>query len=784
MGAFFTFNLILVFSFLAAGPAFASPQEIDPSKFSVISRTVEDAVRNGQTPGAVVVIGNRGRVVFRQGFGHRATGPGKAEMTEDTIFDIASLTKVVATTPAVLQLEERGKLRLDDPVVKHWPAFKGNHKEKITIRHLLTHYSGLPAGLRMKPKWSGTQDALQRVCKEKTNSPPGSTFLYSDINFIILAELVHRISGKPFDVYCRENIYQPLGMKDTMFKPPRSLVSRIAPTFAESPGTVHDGVAARMGGIAGHAGVFSTADDLASLAQAILDGGALGEARILTTKTVENMVLPHSPPDRMPLRGLGWSIHSPSGSQMSELLPPDSFGHKGFTGTLIWIDPVTRTYLIVLSNRVYPGEKETGETLRDQVLYRLAEALGRTPVLTDPALIAKVSPQLPGPAAVPVAQVQRRPVKPGIDVLSEHRFLPLVNKRVGLITNHTGIDSGGRRTIDLVHKAGKVKLKAVFAPEHGLTGKLDRKIQDGRDPKFKIPVYSLYGQTLRPTPKMLKGIDVLVFDIQDAGVRFYTYISTMGMAMEAAAKKKIPFIVLDRPNPITASMVQGPVMDADLKSFTGYFPLPIRHGMTVGEIAMMFNSEMGLGAKLQVIKMHNYRRSDWFDETGLTWVNPSPNLRSVTQAALYPAVALVEGSNLSVGRGTDTPFEIFGAPWIKAKDLSDTLGGRKIPGVEFQPATFVPAGFIYGGKTCEGVKITLVDRNSLDAALLGIEIVSALYRLYPNDFLVDKTLSMIGSRRVLQSLKEGRAPQTIALEWQQDLERFAQVRSKYLLYSD
>ena len=228
-----------------------------------------------------------------------------------------------------------------------------------------------------------------------------------------------------------------------------------------------------------------------------------------------------------------------------------------------------------------------------------------------------------------------------------------------------------------------MKLKAIFSPEHGLSGKSDSKVPATRDPLTKLPVYSLYGDTLRPTPKMLKGLDALVFDIQDAGTRFYTYISTMGYAMEAASQKKIAFYVLDRPNPITASLVQGPVMDRDLKSFNGYFPLPIRHGMTVGELARMFNVENKIGAKLQILQMNGYKRTDWYDETGLSWVNPSPNLRSLTQAILYPGVALVEGSNVSVGRGTETPFEILGAPWIHVKEFSDYLNNRKIPGVEF-----------------------------------------------------------------------------------------------------
>jgi uncharacterized protein YbbC (DUF1343 family) len=283
---------------------------------------------------------------------------------------------------------------------------------------------------------------------------------------------------------------------------------------------------------------------------------------------------------------------------------------------------------------------------------------------------------------------------------------------------------------------------------------------------------------------MLKGLDALVFDVQDAGVRFYTYITTMGYAMEDAAQKGILFYVLDRPNPITGSRVQGPVLEEDLRSFTGYFPLPVRHGMTVGELAAMFNGENRIGAKLKVIPMSGYRRSAWFDETGLPWVNPSPNLRSLTQAILYPGVALMEGSNVSVGRGTEMPFEALGAPWIKAQELTDYLNARKIPGVEFQPAAFKPDGSRHANQVCYGVRVILTDRQALDSVLLGIEIISALWRLYPQGFEIDKTLSLIGSRSVLQALKEGQDPKEIQSLWQASLAQFRLLRSKYLIYAE
>jgi uncharacterized protein YbbC (DUF1343 family) len=373
-------------------------------------------------------------------------------------------------------------------------------------------------------------------------------------------------------------------------------------------------------------------------------------------------------------------------------------------------------------------------------------------------------------------------VQTGIDVLMAQRFGPLSGLRVGLITNHSGLDSEGRRTIDLFLKAPGVNLVSIFVPEHGLSGKIEGRFSFSVDPATRLPVHSLYGEVDRPTEKMLKGLDVLVFDIQEVGVRFYTYVTTMAYAMEAAARKEIPFYVLDRPNPITGSVVQGPVMDRDLVSFVGYLPMPVRHGMTIGELAFMFNQENQLGVNLNVIKMQGYQRTNWFDETGLCWVNPSPNLRTLDETTLYPGVAMVEGANVSVGRGTDTPFELLGAPWIKARELVDYLSRRNIQGIRLRPVEFIPSADRFKNRLCHGAQIVLMDRCALDSPALGVEIASALYRLYPNEFQIDKTLSIIGSREVIRAIKEGEDPNSIVLAWQPSLEMFKKIRSKCLLY--
>ncbi|HVO66430.1 MAG TPA: exo-beta-N-acetylmuramidase NamZ domain-containing protein [Syntrophales bacterium] len=759
---------------------------LNEDKLTPITGIVEKAISEGKTPGAVVLVGNAGEVVYRKAFGYSSIEPKKVTMTEDTIFDVASLTKVVATTTAVMQLVENRKLRLDAPVAKYWPAFKKNGKARITIRQLLTHYSGLRPEIRMDPKSRGYKTAMNKIIKERPIHTPGSSFTYSDINFEVLGEIVRRVTGQPLDKYCDKRIFKPLGMKDTAFKPPITLKSRIAATEYRRDkmlcGEVHDPSCYNMGGVAGHAGLFSSIDDLSLFAQMMLNAGSLGKVKILKPGTVDQMTTPQSPPGTNRLRGLGWDIDTPFASNAEEISPVGSYGHLGYTGTALWIDPVTETYIIVLTNRVHPAGGGDVIALRTEIKKAVSDALG---TLSNDQILKK-RPSLAS------YFVKERPcmsgstdtgrLLTGVDVLYKERFSALAGMRIGLVTNHTGIDSEGRRTVDLLYRAPGIKLKAIFSPEHGLDGKADTKIPSSRDRITGLPVYSLYGKSKKPKDRMLKGLDALVFDIQDAGVRFYTYITTMGYMMEAAAKKGIKFYVLDRPNPITASFVQGPVMDRDLKSFTGYFPMPVRHGMTAGELARMFNAEYKIGAKLTVIKMSGYRRTQWYDETGQVWVNPSPNLRSLTEATLYPGVAMAEGANVSVGRGTAEPFEVLGAPWIEAERLSSYLNNRAIPGVQFMPVDFTPESSIFEGRLCRGVRIILTDRQVLDPAFLGVEIVSALYHLYQKDFKLDDTVDIIGAWWVLAAIKRGEDPRTIALNWQKPLDRFLERRAKYLLY--
>jgi uncharacterized protein YbbC (DUF1343 family) len=766
-----------------------APGALTAAELEPVGALVRQQIAAGRIPGAVVLVGNQGRVVYDRAFGYRELAPRPIPMTIDTVFDLASLTKVVATSTAVMQLVERGRLKLDAPAADYWPAFGANGKSSITIRELLTHYSGLPADLNLSTRWSGYNEAMRKIVAQRPVCAPGTCYIYSDINFEVLGALVRRVSGVPLDRWCARQIFEPLGMRDTSFCPTAAAGSegRIAPTeYIDGKlliGEVHDATACRMGGVSGHAGLFSSARDLAVFAQMMLAGGSSGNTRILSAATIAQMTAPASPVSALHLRGLGWDLAAPLASNREQLAPVGSYGHTGFTGTMLWIDPASQTYLVILSNRVYPDGRGDARPLRAAILDLVAHALGpdsQEQILTsNPDLRAYFDSRYEIQSA---AQAPEPRIASGLDTLVADNFAPLRGLRVGLITNRSGVDAQGERGIDLMRRSSALKLVEVFSPEHGLTADVEGTIASNFDSASGLPVLSLYGAVKRPTDGMLDGVDALVFDIQDAGARFYTYPTTMAYAMEAAARKGVDFYVLDRPNPINAAIVQGPVMDSGLRSFTGFYPLPVRHGMTIGELAELFNAQAGIGARLHVIRMAGYRRGEWYDQTGLRWIAPSPNLRTLTQAALYPGVAIVEGANVSVGRGTDSPFELVGAPWIDGARLCAYLKRRSIPGVAFAPVSFTPQEAPYENRDCHGVRITLLDRQALNSPELGVELASALERLYPDHFNLDATTGMVGARWIVHSLRDGEDPRQIAQRWGGDLAAFRRLRQQYLLY--
>ncbi|HLY16882.1 MAG TPA: exo-beta-N-acetylmuramidase NamZ domain-containing protein [Bryobacteraceae bacterium] len=762
---------IMLCALLAAGVAGA--QSFAGS--ALLDQEVEQAITDGRIPGAVLLVGHNGQIVHRKAYGKRALEPAPEAMTVDTIFDLASLTKVVATTSSLMKLFEEGKFRLNDRVTQYLPEFQGG-KSDLTLRNLLTHFSGMPPDLALTPPWSGYQTGIHMAMLEKPNAPPGVHFVYSDINFILLGELVHRLSGKMLSDYSRQEIFRPLGMKETMFQPPASLAPRIAPTERDGAkgtplrGVVHDETARYMGGVAGHAGLFSTADDLSRFCEMMLHKGQFDGARLFSPLTVEKFTTPQSPPDQPILRGLGWDIDSPFSGNRGDLFPIGSYGHTGFTGTSIWIDAVTDTYVILLTNSVHPVRRPAITGLRGKIATITAAALG---VDAPGVALTGYNETLTG-AGLRREVDRNGHTLTGLDVLAEEGFTTLKGKRVGLITNRTGVDRTGRRNIDVMRAAG-VNIGALFSPEHGFAGAEDREgLSDTVDPATGIKVFSLYGKTLRPTPEMLRGLDALVFDIQDVGVHFYTYETTMAYAMEAAAKAGIAYYVLDRPNPVTGVHVEGPLLDRDALSFVGYFPLALRHGMTIGELAKLFNGENHIDANLTVVAMKDWQRGDWFDDCDLPWIDPSPNMRSLNAALLYPGVAMLEYSkNYSVGRGTDAPFEQIGAEFIKGPELAAYLDQRRIPGVRVY-ATRLNA--------MEGVRFVITNRDDFDSARLGLEIAGALRKLYPGkiDFEADKKL--IGSATVIRALAAGDDPRDIQQQMADSVVEFIKLREKYLIY--
>jgi SSS family transporter len=833
--------------------------------FSGVSSLMDQAIGAKKLPGAVVLINHDGRTVFEQAYGDREIEPAVERMTEDTVFDMASLTKCLATATAVMQLYEAHKLQFDDPVAKYLPEFAANGKQAVTIRELLTHYSGLPEDISLKDEWGlaapDKAEGIRRAMNAALESTPGTHFKYSDINFITLGALVEKISGQTLDVYAQEHIFGPLGMTHTRYLPfakacglkdvygsatalhaalptaegvesaeascsgdgwdPRAWIPRIAPTAYDNEGTaatnpnfdrllrgtVHDPTTRRMGGVAGHAGVFSTAGDVALFAQALLDRLAGRPSKFpLEQSTLKLMTQPEQPStavtgatvftaDGKPTvgvaaRGFGWDVNSAFSRPRGEVFPIGSFGHTGFTGTSLWMDPGSDTFVVILANAIHPRGAPPISVLRGQVASVVARALG-----------------LQEKAAAPVAASK---TLTGIDVLEANHFeaLELAAKRhgshlrMGLLTNQTGLDSEGRRTIDVLqHSLPEVELKTLFSPEHGILGVKDTtKIGNDVDPATQLPVIGLYGvkpEQRRPSLESLKNLDAVVIDLQDVGVRFYTYETVVGYFLEAAAQAHIEIILLDRPNPNGGVAVQGPVSDAGAESYNNYMPMPVRNGMTLGELALYFNSErrvpsitspnilVPVRAQLTVVPMQNWSRAQYFDETGLKWTNPSPNLRTPTAATLYPGVGLTEMTNISVGRGTDKPYEHIGAPYINGPELAAYLTARTIPGVTFAVTSFAVAEdsnhYPFHGKTIPGIEFTVTDRSAFNSPELGIELLSALHHFYP-EFSLAKAAYLVTNVDTMQALTNKDDPRKIAAGWAADLATFEHQRQPYLLY--
>jgi len=753
--------------------------------FSAVDEAVRTALAGGEIPGAVVLIGQGEHVLHHKAYGHRALVPEPVPMTVDTIFDIASLTKPLGTAVAVMALVERGAVKLDASIGRYLKEFRGKPFDAVTVRRVLTHSAGLPAIPKDTLVARGFPAAAAGLARAKLDYPPGAGFQYSDTGFILLGELVRRVSGQPLDQYLERLLFRPLGLVDTSFRPKAPHLPRVAPTeFSNGrmlQGDVHDPRARLLRGVAGHAGMFSTAADVARILRTLLAGGVFEEARILKPATIQLMWARST--EGRGSRTLGWDMTSPYATVAAPFFPAGSVGHTGFTGTLVWVDPSSRSYVIVLSNRVHPsgGSSAAIRDLRVRTVAAAAAALFHAPP-TVAASVASPAADAPDEAsALPPSPAGTR-VRTGLDVLAAQDFAILRGHSVGLITNHTGIDGQGRRGIDLIARAPGVQLQAIFSPEHGITGAVDADVPHSRDALTGRPIWSLYGPTRRPTEAMLRGITAIVFDVQDVGARYYTYLSTLLYAMEEAAKLGLPVIVLDRPNPITGRVIEGPLLDPDLASFTGPHSLPVRTGLTMGEFARLVAAERRVPVSLTVVPMEGWERRRWFDETGLAWVNPSPNIRSVTQALLYSGIGLLEATNLSVGRGTDSPFELIGAPWIEPNALAAALNRLQLPGVRFEPVRFTPSENVYARQLCAGIRFIVTDREAIRPVTVALAVATELRQRYRHQWKLEAIQNLLVNRATMLAFLRGEPLPRLVAWSDADRASFLKRRASYLIY--
>ena len=744
--------LTIALLFLAAGPLAA--QTLDAAR---IDDAVAATIAKNGCPGAVVAVVHADTVVFRKAYGRRALTPAAEPMTADTIFDLASLTKPVTTATCVMLLVERGKLSVTDPVAKHWPAFAANGKADVTVEQCLLHTSGLIADNAMADYADGPAAAWTAIANLKLEAPPGTRFKYSDVGFLVLGHLVEMLTKQPLKDFAQANVFGPLKMADTSHTP--KPLDRVAPTGLRDGktirGVVHDPRSFAFAGDTGHAGLFSTAADLSRFARMLLNGGELDGVRVLKPETVK-LLTEARPVPPMGFRSRGWDVDTAFSAPRGDgFAKGTGFGHTGFTGTSIWLDPASKTAVIILTNRVHPDDKGNVTELRKQVANAVAAAF-----------------------------VPRVECRPGIDVLRAENFARLKGKTVALVTNHTGKAIDGTPTIDLLKAAEGVKLVALFSPEHGIRGEADEKVGDTTDAATGLPVYSLYGVRTRPTAAQLKGVDVVVYDIQDIGCRFYTYIATLGGVLESAKEVGATVLVLDRPNPLGGVAVEGPMRDAGPGSFVAYHDLPLRHGMTVGELARMFNAERKVDAKLDVVAVNGWRRGDTHERTGLPWRNPSPNMRHLTAAFVYPGVGLLETTNVSVGRGTERPFEWFGAPWLDARKLAADLSARDLPGVAFTPVTRTPTYSTHKGVACPGLDILVLDRGKLQSVALGLHLASALRATHPAEWQTKGFNRLLVSESANAATLAGKPVAEVVAAAAADVAKFTARRKPFLLYPE
>ncbi len=721
----------------------------DEAAFDTIARR---SVGAGQVPGAVVIVGRASGPVFRRAYGAMALEPEHEPMRIDALFDLASVTKLF-TTALVMQAIDEGELTLNSDVGGWVPALRG-----LTVEQLLTHTSGLPAvtpnGAFEQPRPEALRavfaDAIERL-------QPAGRYHYSDIGFLALGELVSAVFAAPLEDLVVERLAEPLGMVDLGYGPiegnPRVVPTEYAPRRAaegEPPpmvrGETIDPRAWRLGGVAGHAGLFASADDLARFGEALLEG------RVMSARSFAEMTRPRElfGEEGLERRGLGVDMDPPAG------LSGTSFGHGGYAGVWLWVDPERDLYVVVATHRVHPDGDGRAGPLRSQIARQAAAAIGRA------------LPPADGAPAV------------GIDVLRSEGYAPLAGKRVALLTHAAARARDGRRTVDLFAETDALTLVRIFTPEHGLESAAEGHVGDGR--LGEIPTVSLFGRQRDPPPESLQGIDAIVIDVQDVGARFYTYFATMHRLLRAAAEHDLPVWILDRPNPLGGA-VAGPLSSPAASSFVNHHPLPILHGMTAAEMARFLVGAQGLELPLHPVAMVGWERRPW-TRSGLRWVAPSPNLPSLEAVRLYPGVALVEGSNVSVGRGTDRPFRRVGAPWLDLDAVLERLPSAARAGLTIQPEPFTPSASRHRGQRCNGLRLAVEAPAEVAPVTLGFALLRALRQAHPESFDLDATSGMVAEPALLSLIGEGASLDEILAFGAEGLRGFRRERSAALIYED
>lgn len=658
--------------------------EFTEEELSQLDTYIYSEVEDG-FPGAVLLIMKNGEIVKNTAYGNAAIYDGletletPQPMKTNTLFDLASITKVYATTFAIMKMEDEGLLNTSDYVYQYLDDFNTADKSSITIEHLLTHTSGFSASHKFYNPDNKLGEEFYSLDKSNTLSliaslplkyPTGTDSLYSDLGFICLGAIIESVSGMSLDTYVEETIYQKLDLTNTLYRPLDKgfLASDIAATERvgntrdnkyEWPqvrtytlqGEVHDELAYySMNGISGNAGLFSNAYDMAVMSQLLLNGGAYGDNRLFDSDTVSKFTTKSTLNQRYCL-GFDSSSHKNNYKRYSLLASNEAYGKTGWTGTDVLIDPAHHLVVVLLTNKRHtPIEK--GSFLGSD--YQTGQYAPIISQIYEMLLDTKTYDYAYDKSDIRDEKSLTN-ISLGIDRIEDYIELFFANKNVGLITNTSGKDSLGISSIDVLYD--KTNLVALFSPEHGIDGLLKAGERYGStiEPSTDLPIYSLYGKDLKPTNQMLDNLDLMAFDIQDVGARFYTYIYTMLNAMEACAQNNVEFLVFDRPNPLGGTRIEGNIIEEDYTSFVGMYPLPIRHGLTVGELAMYINDTYNIGCDLTVIPMNNWNRTLYYEDTSLEFVAPSPNMRTASTAVVYPGTCLLEGTNISEGRGTDYP---------------------------------------------------------------------------------------------------------------------------------